>query len=255
MLQPWLSHLNIRPHWMSSLIISNNHNERMMALSNPNYRVIVLDDEPAKYFELINGEYSLPKGESVLPVLLPPPESVQFFIEGEYEKANECYNEYLFYNPNVNHCLNTIFTLLFNNLSVLIFIPQEADQIWSMVNTFINYVYSRYGIIISSVQQPLPCLDVQTITPDMYSTLIDLMYTYGTIPISEFCLQYPLEMVNVVSELAMQKICAEERIDASDFATMPNLVYNFIMGMKSNIIRNISNPEQSKLNIVVNMGG
>ena len=119
---------------MSSLVLSNNHSERMMALSNPNYRVIVLDDEPQKYLELINGEYKLPKGESICSVLLPPPETTEYFIEGDYEKSEQIYNDYLFYNPNVNHLLATIFTLLFQNISVMIFIPQDADRTWGSIS-------------------------------------------------------------------------------------------------------------------------
>ena len=260
-LQPWLNHINIRPHWMSSLVISNNHNERLMALDNPNFRVVILDDEPFKYFELIDGEYKLPKHESVYSVLLPPPESTEFFIEGDYEKSEQCYYEYLYYNPNVNHFLNTIFTLLFQNVSVLLFVPQDADRTWASINTLMTYMITRFGIITCNISQIIPCLDLTSISPDIYAALIDIMYTNGTIPVSEFCLQYPLEMVNVVSDLAVRKICIEELssvidINNADSLTISTYVYNFIMGMKQNIINNITNNTgEKKINLVVNMEG
>lgn len=258
MLQPWMNHLNIRPHWMSSLVLSNNHSERMMALSNPNYRVIVLDDEPQKYLELINGEYKLPKGESICSVLLPPPETAEYFIEGDYEKSEQIYNDYLFYNPNVNHLLATIFTLLFQNISVMIFIPQDADRTWGSINTLLQYMYYRFGIVTSNAAQVTFCMDLEHITPDVYATIIDIMFTNGTIPVSEFCLQYPIEIVNIVSDLAIQKICIEQQLvdfNNVDPTTIPNIVINFIIGMKKNIMRSLANPNDNKLNVVVNMGG
>lgn len=261
MLQPWLNHLQYRPHWMSSLVISNNHNERLMALENPNFRVVVLDDEPAKYFELIDGEYKLPKHEGVYSVLLPPPESTEYFIEGDYEKSEQCYYEYLYYNPNANHFLNTIFTLLFQNVSVLLFIPQDADRTWGSINTLLSYMITRFGIITCNISQIIPCIDLEHIPPEIYAALIDIMYTNGTIPVSEYCLQYPIEVVNVYSDLAAQKICIEELssivdLNSTDPTTISSYVYNFIIGMKQNVIKNLTVPvEDRKINVAVSMEG
>ncbi|MBQ8130867.1 MAG: hypothetical protein IJ193_00070 [Bacilli bacterium] len=247
-------YLKFHAHWLSPLVVTSNVEEKNMALSNPNYRVVVMDDEPYKYFQLINGEYALPRTESVIPVLLPPHEAIDAYIEGDYETSNKIYEEYLFTNPNVQHCLNTIFTLLFNNIAVLLFIPQDAEPVWSVINTFINYLYGRYGIVTTTSANSIPCMDPENYDTDLYSVLIDLLYTYDTIPVSEYCLQYPIEYINTMSEQAITKICFKE-------CNLPpgrpgeeyvQFAINYVYSLKQDIINRHLHPTD-KMSIAMNL--
>lgn len=259
-MQPWLTHLQAYPRWLSHLILTDRDDERFMALSNQSYRVVVLDDDKRKYLEMIDGTLRLPPHESVFPVLLPPPDSINEFIEGNFEESNRLYEAYLYYNPEVQHCLNTIFTLLFRNINVLIYIPSDLAPVWDTINTLANYLFTRYGIMTSpSSMNLIPSIDVNTIEASKYATLIDLMYVNGTIPISEFCLQYPIVEVNgTVSKLAFSKLGYEELsavINTVSPEQLPGFIANYIYGVKMNIINSINTGKKKLLNVVVNMEG
>ena len=243
------SYLN---HWMSPLIITTNFEEKNMALSNPNFRVIIMDDDPAKYMELIQGEYKLPKNLSVLPVLLPTFESIDAYIEGDYEKSNLIYESYLT-SPIVQECLNVIFTLLFNNIAVLIYVPEDLHPVINCINTFINYLYANYAVMVSNSSNPFPAIDLSRFNtePDFinrYAVLIDLMYCHNTIPIMEFCVQFPIEYTNTISNLAMYKICMEEggfEPNDSTYQDSMNFAIRYIYGMKQSITEKYNNGLQN----------
>ena len=167
----------LKQHWLSPLVVSTNFEEKNRAIANPEYRVIIMDDVPAKYMQLVNEQYMLPKNVSVLPVLLPQFESINAYIEGEFEKCNAYYEDYLSSSPYVQHCLNTIFTLLFNNVAVFIYVPEEEDPIVSCVNVLIQYIYARYGIICCTASQLAPAIDMNAVDPIKYAVLIDLLYS------------------------------------------------------------------------------
>jgi len=249
----------LKMHWLSPLIISMNFEEKNMAINNPEYRVIIMDDSPAKYMQLIQGEYRLPKNVSVLPVLLPPFDSINAFIEGEFEKSNLIYEDYL-NSPYVQHCLNTIFTLLFNNVAVMIYIPEDADPVINCINTLINYIYARYGVITCNSSQIVPALDMNNIDLNKYAVLIDLMYMNNTIPLDEFALQYPIEYAPL-SPTAIIKVGVETGnlnadVDPStiDFNYWEDVMSRLVYGLKLSIIEKHNNPNnQDKVSIAFTM--
>ena len=248
----------LKEHWLSPLIVSTNFEERNIAITNPEYRVIIMDDTPAKYMQLINGEYVLSKNVNVLPVLLPQFESIDAYIEGEFERCNSLYEEYLSSSPYVQHCLNTIFTLLFNNVAVFIYVPEEDDPIVNCVNVLIQYIYARYGIITCTASQMLPAIDKMAIDPSKYAVLIDLLYSYKTIPLDEFCLQYPIEYVSLNPNTAMI-ICQEVKnsgysIPENSYEECINFAVNYVYGLKQYIIQKYTNGNNGdKVNIAFTM--
>jgi len=235
----------LKEHWLSPLVISTNSEEKNRAILNPDYKVIIMDDVPAKYMQLISGEYKLPNNVSVLPVLLPQFESIDAYIEGDFEKSNILYEEYLSTSPYVQHCLNTIFTLLFNNIAVFIYVPEEEDPIVNCVNVLINYLINRYGIIPCTSYQLSPAINLNSVDPTKYAVLIDLLYTYNTIPTDEFCLQYPIQFVGLNPNTAA-RICEEATkagytIPQNTWEECIAFATNYVYGLKQYIIQKYTN--------------
>ena len=239
----------IKEHWLSPLVVSTNFEEKNRAIINPDYRVIIMDDVPAKYMQLINGEYKLPKNVSILPVLLPQFDSIDAYIEGDFEKSHELYDEYLNTSPYVQHCLNTIFTLLFNNIAVFIYVPASEDPIVDCVNVLINYLNNRYGIMACTANQLFPAINVYSLNPVKYATVIDLMYTYNTIPIDEFCFQYPIEYAplnpNTISRICIEEGHMNEQMIYTDWNGCVDFAIRYVYGLKQSIIQKYTNPNES----------
>ena len=230
-------------NWNGKLFISTNIEEaKLIQNTNNNIILIIIDDDPSKYFiaDNITGQIGLPPKMNVMSVLLPPYAAIDHFINGKFDIAFMAYDEFLHMDPAVQKCLSAIFTLLFSNIDVMLYVPPDDDLAVSFFNVLIQYLENMYGIITSKLSdrtKQFHCLT--NIDINRYASLVDLMYTNGDITFDLYCLNYPIEYVGQ-SSLVTYNVAEKLNMVPNDFNVLNKAVYDFIINRKQ-ILMNPNN--------------
>lgn len=222
--------------WNGKLYVSTNIEEaRLVQNTNNNIILVIIDDDPQKYFVTNNttGSITLPPRTNVLSVLLPPYSAIDNFINGRFDFAYMAYDEFLHLDPAVQKCLASIFTLLFSNTDVMLYVPPDEDLAVSFLNVLIQYLESMYGIVTSKLSdksKQFHCLT--NIDVNRYASLVDLMYTTKSITFDMYCLNYPIEYT-YQSPTVTYYIAEQMNLPLTEYAQLSNSVYRCIVDRKN----------------------
>lgn len=164
-----------------------DYSELSFALYN-RMTVVALDDDGEKYSRI---------GCVMMSILLPPLQSIEAEINGDFQQAQLSYEQWLM-GDTCSRVFAAICTALYAEKNIVLFVsPDEAKNLGfaQTINTFLLNVLGLPG---GSLKYP----ESGILNPDPYmvSNRLDLMYAYGFIPFDRYCDEHPdvlpLDMVS-----------------------------------------------------------
>lgn len=170
---------------------TSNYEELYMAQANPNFNIIIIDDDRRRYeiMDPSTGNYRLPDRVSFMSVLLPPFDSVSAYIDGRLLDAENIYNQYLYADYVVAQNLSAILAAVFYGKHLLFFIPPDEEISFDFSRVLFAYIQSNYGLRIGQISIPQSGLPMPTVY--QLGAMIELMYDMGNAPFDIFVMNYP----------------------------------------------------------------
>ena len=156
-------------------------------------------DAMARGFEVISlvdvGESMNFPNCSILSNLLPPPESLQAYINGDELSGKRIYYDYLC-SPGREETIVTILEVLYKkNIDLLIYVEHDPNIEFHILEVLWEFFSRRYGFVIGEYANPNRQFVIIPDRPDVVCIVADLLFVYGRISKEEYAMITPPNMI------------------------------------------------------------
>lgn len=153
-----------------------------------------IPDAMARGFQIIaivdTGESQRFPNCSIMSNLLPPPESLAAYIDGNVQLGKQIYTQYLLSKGREDSIAVILAALHKKNMNFLIYVEYEPNMEFHILETIIEFFYNVFGIVIG-IYGSNKCLPNVIPSPQTNFSIIDLLFCNGYINKQEYAMIMP----------------------------------------------------------------
>lgn len=199
---------------------ASNVDEYFMVLNNPNFSVGIIDDNPEKY--KVRNQFGLsvmPRKDVVmLSSLLPPPEAISAFIDGDPTEGANIYYNFLNSDTTVQNIISVLLKLFFIGRNIVLFVPRDESTSIRFIPVLADYLLDIFGIRIGDIRNPNSAIS----NPSMmqFANIIKCLYLYNNLSFLDFCMNYPIDIP--INEVVSKKVISDNNINIFTISNWAN---------------------------------
>lgn len=153
-----------------------------------------IPDAMARGFQVIcivdTGESQRFPNCSIMSNLLPPPEALTAYIDGNPELGKQIYFQYLLSKGREDSIAVLLAALFRRNMNFLIYVEYEPNMEFHILETLVQFFYNTFGIVIG-MYGSRNCLPNLIPTLQTNFAIIDLLFCNGYINKQEYAMLMP----------------------------------------------------------------